>query len=138
MGTSLSLYSGDLPKVFALLHMQQDIHTNVPETLVDIAVAVAEYEEAQAIQRGVPLLIADLSFLFVVLGTIDFDDDSGGWDVEVNDEGADDLLAFCLDTLWLEELIPEVFFLARHFTAELLSVGLEGFVVAFGCHRHLV
>ena len=82
--------------------MHQDIITHVPETHVDIAVAVTDDQNAKHIQSGVPLAVCSLRIFFIVLGSVNFYNKFCRGDIKVYNILIDDFLAFALMPIGLK------------------------------------
>ena len=61
------------------------IVTHLTKAKIDVCIGVTQNDDTQFIQVSTPLEILLLMDSFVVLGTIQFNDDSGRGNIEIND-----------------------------------------------------
>ena len=122
--TALALPLGELsPQVTervlqSILDGKVDLFAHTMKISVDIPVRESQNLQTKSRQELRTLSIISQTLGFIMLGSVQFNDQSGRSAVKVHDESTDDSLFINLHRIFTEKKIPELAFMGRHFPAK--------------------
>ena len=88
------------------IQMKQNILTDTAEIFRYRPFGITQNFQPQCFQCAITLSVSSIACRFKVLGTVQFDDQSGLSTVEIHDKFADDLLSVDCHRQTFEEIIP--------------------------------
>ena len=111
-----------------------DVFAHAPKITVDFVIRNTQNTKAILLQKSSPHSILYLVCIFIVLRTVQFNDQLGFGAIEIHDIPSQHLLAHEPVRMVAEKIIPQVPFLLGHAFSKLLGQGYK-LLVMLGLHR---
>ena len=118
--------------------MPQNIGTHTVIISVYLKIGIPQYTQTQAVKIVIPDLVCRLPGRFIVLGTIQLNDDFGFCAIEISDVISEHFLPVERNGKCFEKIIPKVPFLFGHVFSQLFCICGQLRIICFVHGRHLI